>query len=218
MSAITNLNDQMRSSLSRLLDLIKRRILGANNERLDFLMDSFYKLSPSHQSGVLIGLCAMLGLGVIGAFGLYLSSVNSLESRLNNGFEALQDLRSLSQTYTYEERRYRQLESIISRSATGFRPKPFFENLANQIGVTITDLRSSEADIPPDQPLSQDFKNVVVEFRLPKVSIPRLLRFMGEVEKSGKNLNIHSLQIRSRYGDRLYFETSAKIIGFKPGR
>jgi hypothetical protein len=218
MSAITNINDQVRANLSRLIDLVRRRILGANNERLDFLMDSFYKLSPSHQTGVVVGLCAGLALVVIGTFTIYISRINSLENQLNQGFEALQDLRTLSQTYSYEEQRYRELQSLVNRGSSGFRPKPFFENMANQVGVTISDLRSDEADLPPDSALNKDFRNVVVEFRLPKVSIPRLLKFLGEIEKSGKNLSIHTLQIRSRYGDRLYFETSAKVVGFKSGR
>lgn len=217
MSAITNINDQMRSTMSRGLDLVKRRVFGANNERLDFLMDSFYKLSPQHQTGVLVGLGALMIFFVLGSFFFYISRVNALESQLNQGFSALAELRSLNQTYEYEEKRYRELMNIINRGSTGFRPKPFFESKANQIGVSITDLRSNDADLPIESPLANDFRNVVVEFRMPKVSVPRLLKFMGEIEKSGKNLSLHSVQIRSRYGDRLYFETNAKVIGFKAG-
>ncbi|MFW7380539.1 MAG: hypothetical protein ACOH5I_17135 [Oligoflexus sp.] len=218
MSAFTNLTDRFRASISRGFDLIKRRLLGANNERLDFLMDSFYKLSPSHQTGVLVGLCAFLGIVVIMTFVFYMSRVNALENQLNQGFAALQELRTLGQTYTVEERRYRELQMIINRGAAPFRPKPFFESLGNQVGVTITDLRSSETDIPADRPLSQDFKNVVVDFKMPKVSVPRLLRLLGEIEKSDHNLHLHTLQIRARHGDRLFFETNAKVVGFKPGR
>ena len=217
MSALTNINDQMRSTVGRGLDIVKRRVFGANNERLDFLMDSFYKLSPQHQTGVLLGLGAFMTIFVFGSFIFYVSRVNALEDQLNQGFGALAELRTLNQTYEYEEQRYRELTNIINRGAMGFRPKPFFEQMANQIGVSITDLRSSDADLPVESPLANDFKNVVIEFRMPKVSVPRLLKFLGEVEKSGKNLSLHSIQIRSRYGDRLYFETNAKVIGFKSG-
>lgn len=218
MSALTTITDRFRATISRGFDLLKRRILGANNERLDFLMDSFYKLSPSHQTAVLLSLVGFLGVVVISTFIIYLTRVNALENQLKEGFQALEELRVLSQTYAVEEQRYRELQSIINRSAGPFRPKPFFESLGNQIGVTITDLRSNEVDIPADRPLAQDFKNVVVDFKMPKVSIPRLLRILGEIEKSNNNLHLHTLQIRARFGDRLYFETNAKVVGFKPGR
>ena len=217
MSALQNFGEQISSTISRVADYLRKYILGPNNERLDFVMDSFYKLSPNQQTGMLAGVLGALLLFVFGAFGLYFSQVNALERDLNNSFESLQELRSLAQSYDFENKRYRELKTIVRRSSQGFRPKPFFESKSNQVGVSITDLRSNDTDISGDSPLSTDFKHVSVEFRLPKVSIPRLLKFLGEVEKSGKNLNVHSLQIRTRYGDRLYFETSAKVIGYKTG-
>ncbi len=43
------------------------------------------------------------------------------------------------------------------------------------------------------------------------------MKFLSEVERSNKNLSIENLQIRTRYGDRLYFEASAKVVGYKVG-
>lgn len=217
MSALNNIGDQVWSFASTYVDAVRRRLLGANNERLDFLMDSFYKLSPSHQSGVVAVVFTVVFFLVLGFFAFYISRINALENSLNHSFEALQELRYLTRQYEYEEGRYRDLTNLIRSSSRGFRPKPFFESKANQVSISMTDLRSSESDIPPDSPLSQDFRYVTVDFRLPKVSIPKTLRFLGEIEKSGKSLNIHNLTIRARYGDRLYFETSAKVVGYKTG-
>ena len=105
----------------------------------------------------------------------------------------------------------------MRRGSQGFRPKPFFESKANSIGVTITDLRDKKAPMSPDSPLSSYFSQTIVEFKLPKVSLPRLMKFLSEVERSNKNLSIENLQIRTRYGDRLYFEATAKVVGYKVG-
>ena len=43
------------------------------------------------------------------------------------------------------------------------------------------------------------------------------MKFMSEVERSNKNLSIDNLQVRTRYGDRLYFEATAKVIGYRVG-
>ena len=56
MSALQGVVDQASSAVNRVVDEIKKRILGQNNENIEFIMDSFYKLSPSQQSGVLLGI------------------------------------------------------------------------------------------------------------------------------------------------------------------
>lgn len=217
MNAFASINDSIRSILLRGGNLAKRRIVGANNERLDFIMDSFYKLSPSQQSGVLVGIFGGIGILVLGFFALYLSQINALERNLNDSFASLHRMRSLLQQYQIEDKKFSELKNIVSRGSAGFRPKPFFESEAGKAGITITDLRSREENIPVDNPLSRQFSYSTIEFKLPKVSIPRLLKFLTEIEKSRKNLNINSLLIRTRYGDRLYFETSAKVVSYKLG-
>ncbi|MFY7929243.1 MAG: hypothetical protein ACOVS5_10265 [Oligoflexus sp.] len=217
MSALQNIRDQIQSLVARVVDQVRRSLFGANNERIDFLMDSFYKLSPQHQTGVLAGIAGMLLVFLFGAFGIYFTRINALEDELNASFDALQEVRTQTATYDQELRRYQELKSMVSRSAADFKPKPFFESKANQVGVAIADLRSQDTEIPAESPLSQDFRYVSVEFKLPKVSLPRLLKFIEEVEKGNSNLNIHSLQVRTRYGDRLFFETSAKVMGYKVG-
>ncbi len=217
MSALQNVRDSIQSLVARVVDRIRRSLFGANNERIDFLMDSFYKLSPEHQTGVLAGVVGMLLVFVLGAFTIYYTRINALEDELNASFDALTEVRSLSSTYEQELKRYQELKSAVSRSASEFKPKPFFESKANQVGVQIADLRSQDTEIPAESPLAADFRYTQVEFKLPKVSLPRLLKFMEEVEKSNGSLNVHSLQIRTRYGDRLFFETSAKVIAYKTG-
>jgi hypothetical protein len=217
MSALQNVRDSIQSLVARGVDRVRRSLFGANNERIDFLMDSFYKLSPEHQTGVLAGVVGMLLVFVLGAFTIYYTRINALEDELNASFDALTEVRSLSSTYEQELKRYQELKSAVSRSASEFKPKPFFESKANQVGVQIADLRSQDTEIPAESPLAADFRYTQVEFKLPKVSLPRLLKFMEEVEKSNGSLNVHSLQIRTRYGDRLFFETSAKVIAYKTG-
>lgn len=217
MSALQNIRDSIQSLVARVVDQIRRSLFGANNERIDFIMDSFYKLSPEHQTGVLASVAGMLLVFVLGAFTIYYSRINALEDELNASFDALTEVRGLSSTYEQELKRYQELKSAVSRSASEFKPKPFFESKANQVGVQIADLRSQDTEIPAESPLAADFRYTQVEFKLPKVSLPRLLKFMEEVEKSNGSLNVHSLQIRTRYGDRLFFETSAKVIAYKTG-
>ncbi|RZA18992.1 MAG: hypothetical protein EOP10_20200 [Proteobacteria bacterium] len=215
MSAITDVRDQVQSAFSRVVFQIRRSLFGMNNERIDFLMDSFYKLSPQQQTGLLAGVAGSLLVFVLGAFTIYFSRINALEDELNQSFDSLQEIRLLNANYDQELKRFQELKGIVARNSADFKPKPYFESKSNQVGVQIQDLRSQDSEISGDSALATDFRYSTVEFRLPKVSLPRLLKFIEEVEKGNPNLNFHSLQVRTRYGDRLFFETNAKVVAYK---
>jgi hypothetical protein len=215
MSAIQDIRDQVQSAFSRVAFQVRRSLFGMNNERIDFLMDSFYKLTPQQQTGLLTGVAGALLVFVLGAFTIYFSRINALEDELNQSFDALQEIRLLNANYDQELRRFQELKGIVSRNSADFKPKPYFESKSNQVGVQIQDLRSQDSEISGDSALANDFRYSNVEFRLPKVSLPRLLKFIEEVEKGNPSLNFHSLEVRTRYGDRLFFETNAKVIAYK---
>jgi hypothetical protein len=117
--------------------------------------------------------------------------------------------------YNQEKAALGAVVASVDRNSRSFRPKVYFEEVANKGGVTIEALQADDAVIPEDNPLAEEFSNVNIEFRLPKVSIPRMLKFLGEVEKSDQTLFLSNLVIRGRYGDKLYFDTQAKVTGLK---
>ena len=198
-----------------LIDKLKRRILGANNERIDFLMDSFYKLSPQQQTGVIIGMGASLGVLIVFVFGVYFIRVSALESDLERGFIAIQELRVQASRYKAEKARFDSLLSKVGSKTNNLRPKPFFQKKATSVGISLESLKSENGEIDKDSPLSEHFNEIRVDFRMPKVSIPRMLKFLVEIERSDKTLTIRDLKVRARYGDKLYFDAEAKAVGFK---
>lgn len=215
MSVMTEASERLRGYFRPAVDVVRRRVLGANNERIDFIMDSFYKLSPQHQTLALAASAAALGLLVLMFFGIYFARISALESELNQGFQSLQEIRSLSAQYRREKENLDWLTSNVDRKTSNLRPKPFFEQIANQVGVNMEGLRSDEAEIPEDSPLAKNFRLVNIEFRLPKVSVPRMLKFFTEVEKSDQTLTARDVTIRARYGDKLFFDVQAKVSGYK---
>jgi hypothetical protein len=217
MKFVASISDQVKAQVAPVLDIAKKRLLGANNERLDFVMDSFYKLSPSQQKAAIIGIMGGVAFVLMGALAIYFSRISALETELNQGFTALEDLRALGAEFRMAHENFDSLSKTITRKTQDLKPKPFFEQKANQLNVKIESLRSEEVDFPADNPLAKQFKNLVVEFRLPKVSIPKMLMFLGEIEKADKTMTVSNLQIRARYGDRLYFDVTAKVTGFAVG-
>jgi hypothetical protein len=212
---INRLKEQLLGYYTRIVTFLKQKLLGPNNERLDFIMDSFYKLPPNYQSLALLGVIAGVGVVVMLIFSIYFTQINSLERDLTSGFDALRRMRVLAQEYTSEKERLDWLLKSVGSKTGSLRPKPFLEEKANQLGIVLEGLKSEEVDIPQDNPLSHDFMYVNVDFRLPKISIPRMLKFFEEIERADKGLSIRNLQIRARYGDKLFFDVQARLTGLK---
>lgn len=217
MSAIAAFSDRFKGQFQTSVSVVRKRLFGANNERLDFFMDSFYKLSPNHRTGVLAGIVAFIGLLVLLAVLLYFSQVNRLKTDLNDSFAALHELQALRASYETENKNFEKLVETIDKRTRSVSIKPFFEKIANDMGVTIEGLSDQKAPLAAENPLSEKVQEVRVEMRLPNISIPRLMTFLVEIEKSNKYLRVQDLQVRGRYGTKLFFDAQVKVRGYDVG-
>jgi hypothetical protein len=214
MNVLTGFFDKIGGRLQGTVNVFRRRLFGANNEKLDFLMDSFYKLNPNQRTGVLAGVVALIGVFVLGAFALYFSQVNRLKDDLSNSFAALHELQALKAAYDIENKNFEKLVEVIQRRTKQTALKPFFEKTGNDLGVTIEGLNDQKAPLPVDNPLADKMQEVRVDMRLPNISVPRLLGFLVEIEKSNRYLRVQDLVIRGRYGTKLYFDSTVKVRGY----
>jgi hypothetical protein len=155
---------------------------------------------------------------VVMVFGLYFSLVSHLKNELSSSFAALHELQAKKAMYEQENRNFEKLVDMVERKTKQVSLKPFFEKIANEQGVAIEGLSDSKSPLPADNPLAERLQEVRVEMRMPNISIPRLLSFLVEVEKSNKYLRVQDLQIRARYGTKLYFDSQAKVRGYDSDR
>lgn len=214
MSAIAQISDKLKGSLSANLNVVRKRLFGANNEKLDFFMDSFYKLSPNQRTAVLGGVVGVIALFVLSAVGLYFAQVNQLKRDLSGSFAALHELQAMKSNYEQETKNFDKLVETVDRKTRSMSLKPFFEKIANDLGVTIEGLNDQKAPLASDNPLADKMQEVRVEMRLPNISVPRLMSFLVEIEKSNKYLRVQDLQVRGRYGTKLFFDGQAKVRGY----
>ena len=216
MSALTTMQDNVRTQVQQLNKEIRRRVLGANNERLDLLVDSFYKLEPPQRNAVIVGGITGLVLIVTVFLGLYFAQVSSLNRELNKRFDALYEMRQQKHEYQIEDRKFAKLIESVTADSASLRIKPYFEKIANDQGVQIEGLTETKVPLAADNPMSEKLQEVKVEMRLNNISIPRLLNFIIEVEKGSGSIRVQDMQIRARYGTKLFFDVQLKGHGFIP--
>jgi hypothetical protein len=213
MSALEDFQEKLRNQWANVTAEIRKRVFGANNENIDLLVDTFYKLEPNQRNAVIAGGIAGLGLVVFGFLGLYFAQVSSLNRELNKRFDALYEIRELKADYQREDKRFQSLVDALSGGAGSLRIKPYFEKVANEQGVQIEGLTESKSPLPADNALGEKFQEVRVEMRLNNISLPRLLNFLVEVEKGSGFIRVQDLQIRARYGTKLFFDAQIKARG-----
>ena len=85
MSAITDIKERLDSYLR----IVKEKVLGVNNERLEFVMDSFYKLEPGYRNGLLALIIGFVTAFIVAAFVIYFYQVEALKTELNDTFNSL---------------------------------------------------------------------------------------------------------------------------------
>ena len=147
---------------------------------------------------------------------MYFTQVNSLNRELNKRFDALYELRDLKRSYQTEDQKFTKLvDSVLSASGT-LRIKPYFEKIANEQGVQLEGLTETKVPIPSDNPMSERLQEVKVKVRLNNISIPRLLNFVIEIEKGSGSIRVQDLQIRARYGTKLFFDVEVTGHGYIP--
>lgn len=216
MSGLNQQIDDLKTKLLGELDQLKIRMFGPNNERLDFLMDSFNKLDQTQQKGVIASLfIAVLGF-VFLAFGIYFSQVSKLKTNLSESFAAIRQLEDLSVQFNQEEKRFDALLKKV-QVATGDLGsfKSHFEQLSRTEAVKISSLNEKFTIIPDTNPLGKSMNEIKVDVDIDNVSLPKIMRYIVSIEKSGKFMKVSDLKIRSRYGTKLYFDTQMAIKGYK---
>ncbi len=206
--------EQVSSATEKYTKMIKVRLFGVNNERLDFVMDSFYKLSPTQRNGVFALGVGIISVFILSAFVLYFSEVRALEAELSDSVASLQELKRMRVRDNDEEKRFSKLVETIDSKTRGLAFKPFFEKLTKEKNVVMKDLNEKEIDFESSNPLADSIREVHIDLRLPQVSIPRLLNFIAEVEKSERYIRLKDIKITGQYGNKLYFDTSLMFRGY----
>lgn len=212
---LKSLTDPIARKVDDYLTFLKHKIFGTNNERLDFVMDSFYKLEPRKKTIVLSTIALTIVCVVAFSVIFYITQLNALEERLNKSFAALHELQEQKNKYGRVNSKFNVIVSDVSKKTQGLQMKPLLEKIARGLSVKIEGLNESDANFSSDNPMGKFLMQKKIEVRFPKISLPKLLKFLVEVERSRRFLRISDLTIRGIYGTKLYFDAATTIHWYR---
>lgn len=200
---------------SALTSPIRQLILGRQNERIEFLMDSYFKLPPEGRTAVIIGGIFMSLLAIVTVISIYISALGSLQEKLDQSFASTNRLRDLQQSYSIVDASFKSLERQVAAANEGLVLISVLEQKANELGLSTSGFppQLPRTDLHTNNPLSKSYQKASVEFRVSNASLKKIIDFVTAIESTPHMLRVSSLRIRALYQNKLYFDANIEVEG-----
>lgn len=215
MIRISQTLEPIKSRLYMASDQFKAMVFGINNERLDFVIDSFHKLKPQHQKLVYLTSAFAAALIMILVVTLYVQGVHHLKQQLYDSISAGRELSQLQSKVGLSQQQFRSLiNEVASKTQNISSFKNVFENISRDVDVNLVRLDEKVMENPQMELLANQMNEVKVDVDIDNVSLPKFFKFVTQLEKSNTYLSVTHLTIRARYETKLYFDTKVSVRGY----
>ena len=194
---------------------LRTAIFGRQNERLEFIMDSYFKLPPEGRTGALVGGFATGILVLAGLVALYIAALGNLQGKLDEAFEATNKLREAHTAHAMNKQKFTELETKLEAANQGLVLISVLETKAKELGLATSGFppQLPTTDFPAGNPLAAKYQNAKVEFRVSNVSLKKIADFVIAVESTPHMLRVSSLKVKSLYQNKLYFDATFEVEG-----
>ena len=92
-AGLNEAQENPQGEIPRWLLPVREIVFGKQNERIEYFMDSYFKLPPEGRTAAIASGIVLAALIVLAFVGIYISALNSLQSRLDEAFWAVNTLR-----------------------------------------------------------------------------------------------------------------------------
>jgi hypothetical protein len=194
---------------------LRNAILGRQNERLEFIMDSYFKLSPEGRTAVVVGGVAGSIFLLISIIGIYLAALTSLQARLDSAFEAVNTLKDARYSYTNNKQKFADLERKLEAANQNLILISVLETKAKELGLQTSGFPAQlpTSDFAASNPLAGKYQNAKVKFNISNVSLKRIMDLVIAIEATPHLLRVVSLTIKPGYQNKLFFESTLEVEG-----
>lgn len=204
-----------QKSWSQWLLPLRSALFGRQNERIEFVMDSYFKLPPEGRTAVLVGGFLLSVLALVGLVGVYVAALGSLQARLDQAFEATNKLREANHSYQITKQKFSDLEQKLQAANQGLVLISVLEQKAKELGLATNGFppQLPTTDLPANNPLADKYQNAKVEFRVSNASLKKIIDYVIAIESTPHMLHVSSLKIKALYQNKLYFDATLEVEG-----
>lgn len=194
---------------------IRQLMFGKQNERIEFVMDSYYKLSPEARTGVIAGGIFVSGILLIFIVSMYVFSLGMLQDRLEGAFEATNQLRDAKTIYTSTKKKFEALEERLNTANQNLSIISVLETKAKDLGLQTRGFppQVPTTELAESNPLAKRYQNAKVEFKVQNASLRKIMDYVMAIETLPNMLRVTSLRIKALYQNKLYFDATLEVEG-----
>ena len=209
-----------QGAIPRWLQPMREALFGKQNERIEYFMDSYFKLPSEGRTAVIGGGILLAGLLVSGFVAIYLSALSGLQARLDESFLAVNKLRAKQVDFAVTKKKFDELDKRIAGVTQSLQILTLLEEKAKSLDLQIsgnnkTDKPSNEKDFIKGTLLAEKYKATRSEFRVSNVSLKKIIDFVVAIESDEKLLRVSDLRIKGLYQNKLFFDATFAVDGIE---
>jgi hypothetical protein len=219
-AGVNEATENPQAGIPRWLLPVREFIFGRQNERIEYFMDSYFKLPQEGRTAVIVGGFVLAGLTIFAFIAIYLSALANLQSKLDHSFMAMNKLRAKQVDYAVTKKKFEELDKRISSVTESLQILSVLEEKAKSLelqisGNTKTDKSASDKDFIRGTPLAEKFKGTRSEFRVSNISLKKIIDLVVAIESDDKLLRVSDLRIKGLYQNKLFFDASFAVDGIE---
>lgn len=205
--------------LWRLFEPLRAAVFGRQNERLEYLADTFFKLSPEARAGIVIGGIGGFFILIVSLILLYVAGLEALQSELDSAYSSINRLRQMEATYTVSKAKFRNLEERFRSSNEGLSLVTIIEEKGKELGIK-TSFPSGQRDSSMGTTLRdsamKDYRVAQVSFTVENVGLKKIIDFLIELERLPNMLHVNSVKLSRGFTNKLYLDAEIEVEAFVP--
>jgi hypothetical protein len=217
-AGLNEAQEHSQSEIPRWLLPVRELVFGKQNERIEYFMDSYFKLPPEGRTAAIASGIALAIIIVLALVGVYISALNSLQKRLDESFWAVNTLRDKQIEFAVNKKKYDELEKRLANVTQSLQILSLLEEKAKSKGLQISgnnksEKPSTEKDFVNSTLLKEQYKSMRTEFRISNVSLQKIIDLVVDIESDNKLLRVTDLRIKGLYQNKLYFDAMLAVDG-----
>lgn len=177
---------------------IRDVVFGVQNERIEALIDNFFRLTPEMRTivtGVSIGMAVLV---FVFSIVFYFFTLSYLDRDLSDSFQALQDLQNLQLEHNRSRQSFDSLKKVIDESTKNFIFITYIDEQSQKMGFKAQGFPAQppRTSFPSDHPFSASYQMEEVTFTVSEISLKQLVEYLVSLMSVSPFMVLKTLQLR----------------------
>ncbi len=204
--------------ISQLIQTIRVIIFGENNNRLDFLIEYFYRLNHERRSLIIVTSIITGVVIFVLTILLYIIGLFSLQGKLNSAYSNANTLKEFKPLYMAVQGSFNELVNGLKSANSSLSLVSILDQKAKDIGIQVSGFPAKPvvSKFSSQSPFVDHFQKVSVDFKLNGVSLKKMMEYINTIEQMPNKLKVSKFHLLSITEAKLYFDVLLTVDGLIP--